>query len=540
MATLTIIGQPTTIVPANNPIEYKVRVSPAGSTPKVSISIYQASPMALVAQWSQQIDHGATDVFTFRVEPIIQELLAYNLRQPTEYGTLEAPKCVVGFYCTFKNHTQTLSQTSSTVFAINACLQPHEAPSLSAFVMDGTAPKQFLTQAPPTKEISLNDSEMLSLALNTSTGLVARVRRYLYGNPTATVSNLALPGALLGKKRLDIGIGPKNLNQPSSGVITTGHSHYDVSIVSSTSQNFFLDMDNGTMEANLNGFLAGPGFTTYTHSIARARRGSRSVLVNFSNGPSNGSYHVGWQGATMLPLAQYATYTFTCYAYCEGTVATANPPQMRITAEGLADATIVYNSTWQAGALNQWVQLRTTVTTKQDTTARFVVEKAGTWAGLSVYFDDANIAGIRAFSETRRYNIVGSTNKHATRIHFLNRLGAMDSYTLQGNERRNIKTENTTFNQIRPVGFAPTARGKAVLQKNANIRLTCSSEALRPDEMQWLEELLTSPAVYVQQADLMLPVIVRDGEFEVVDPTKNIHRLRIELEFANDLVLQRG
>jgi hypothetical protein len=125
-------------------------------------------------------------------------------------------------------------------------------------------------------------------------------------------------------------------------------------------------------------------------------------------------------------------------------------------------------------------------------------------------------------------------------VHFLNRLGGIDSYTFAGAEKSSIKTESSSFEKLRPTWFNATNRGRQVLQKQGAVRLSCSSDTLRPDEMQWLQELLTSPVVYVQQGDKLLPVLLRDGEFEILDPIKNILRLRVELEYANDMILQRN
>jgi hypothetical protein len=537
--TLSIVGQPASIVAAYNPIEYKIRVSPSGSAQSVSIAIYHADTVALIAQWSQQIDFGSADTFTFRLEQVLQDKLAYNLHQPNVFGVLEVPDASVKVFCVFLNDDQTASQITTPIIAINGGLQPDVEPTLSPYVMDGNGTKRFLTSSMPEKEVQLDEFETLSIAADTTTSLVANIKSYFPGNSTPTITNIALPSAIVGKKRFDIAVGPRNLNLAQALTITEAHSHYDVTITSSGTENFFLDMDSGTMEASINGFLAGPGFTTGLQSNALAHTGTKSLKVNFSDGPSSGSFNNGWKSSSVLPLAQNTTYTFSCWVYCTGTKSTSYPPIMRIGVEGLTDASVTHTSTWDAGALNQWLLMTTEVVTGLDTAARLVVDKAGAWSGLTVYFDDVNVSGIRAFSETKRY-LLKKTCSHGTRVHFLNRLGGMDSYTFAGAEKRNIKTESSSFEKLKPTWFNATNRGRQVLQKQGTMRLSCSSDALRPDEMVWLHELLTSPAVYVQQGDKLLPVLLRDGEFEILDPAKNILRLRVELEYANDMILQRN
>jgi len=537
--TLSIVGQPASIVAAYNPIEYKLRVSPAGASQTVGIALYHADTTALIAQWSQQIDFGSADTFTFRLEQVLQDKLAYNLHQPSEFGVLEASDASIKVFCVFLNDDQTAFQISTPITAINGGLQPEVEPSLEPYIMDGNGAKRFLTSSMPEKEVQLDEYEILSIVADTTTSLVANIKSYLPGNSTPSIINIALPSTLVGKKRFDLAVGPRNLNLAQALTITEAHSHYDVTITSSGTENFFLDMDDGTMEATINGFLAGPGFTSGQQSNAFAHTGTKSLKVNFSDGPSSGSFHNGWKSASVLPLAQNTTYTFSCWVYCTGTKSTTQPPIMRIGVEGLTDASITYTSTWNAGNLNQWALMTTQVVTGQDTAARLVVDKAGVWSALTVYFDDVNVSGIRAFSETKRYRLT-KNNCNATRVHFLNRLGGMDSYTLAGAEKSSIKTESSSFEKLKPTWFNATNRGRQVLQKQGAVRLSCSSDALRPDEMLWLQELLTSPAVYVQQGEKLLPVILRDGEFEILDPVKNLLRLRVELEYANDMILQRN
>ena len=149
--TLSIIGQPASIVAAYNPIEYKIRVSPAGASQTVGIALYHADSTTLIAQWSQQIDFGSADTFTFRLEQVLQDKLAYNLHQPNEFGVLEAPDASIKVFCVFLNDDQTAFQISTPITAINGGLQPEVEPSLEPYIMDGNGAKRFLTSSMPEK-----------------------------------------------------------------------------------------------------------------------------------------------------------------------------------------------------------------------------------------------------------------------------------------------------------------------------------------------------------------------------------------------------
>lgn len=539
MATLTIVGEQSGIVPAYSPIEYKARVSPTSAADKVSIYLFHYNGDKII-EWSQKVDYGLTDIFTFRAEEVIQNVLGYNLQPTSAFGVVNAPNSIVDIVVAFSDPINNNTVIGHVASFINACVQADETPGLHLYVMDGTVAKKYLTNSPIQKEVQLNEHEMLSFATTITSGMNVLLRKYLKGSNTPIETVKSISASVLEPKRLDFGVGPKNINRYVPSFLNETVDRYDVTLVSSGNQNLFVDMDNGTAEAHINGFLAGPNFTSGQHSSVRARTGSHSLRVDLANGPVDGSFNTGFTAATPMSFVSGKTYTMSCYAYVEGSTASGATPAMRIGLQGMNDATITYNSSWQTGTLNVWYYLKTTVTVGNDTTGNFVLQKAGNWDNLIVYFDDFAVTGLKAYSETRRFRLQ-NLGTDTTRIHFLNRLGGFDSYTFAGAERRTVKTGSSTFQQLRPAwGFNPTARGRQVFQKEATIRLSCSSDALRPDEMIWLEELLTSPAVYVQLGENHIPVVLKDGDFEIVDPVKNIHRLRVELEYANDLVLQQG
>lgn len=538
MATLSIVGQPTGIVPAYAPLEFKARVSPTGASESVSIYLYEYGNPNILAQWSQKKDLGNTDIFTFRAEQIIQDYLGYDLQPTSAYGIVEAPNSIIQVFSIISDNTNNSGLFGNLFYAINACAQPGEETSWPEYVMDGSRTKKFLTHAPSGKEVRLGEHEMMSFITTATSSVCIRLRKYYGGVLSPTTVEKGISSPLLAKKRLDLGVGPRNIHRLQPGFIDSLVSHYEVSLLSTQNQNFFPDADNGKVEAHMNGLLNGPYNTSSSHSTHVARTGTHSAKFNFSNG--NAGYHTGFTAATVLPLAPNTQYTFSCYVYCEGVLSTTNPPAMRINVQGLTDANVIFQNTWQAGSTNRWLYLRTMVTTGNDTAGKFVLEKTGNWTGVAAYFDDFNINGRRAYSEVRRFTLVPSCPQ-GTRVHFLNRMGGMDSYTFAGAERRQLRTEGSTFEKIRPSwGATKATRGRQVLQKGGTVKISCSTDALRPEEALWLEELLTSTAVYVQEGEEMIAVTLKDGEFETLDPAKNIMKLRVELEYAADVTVQRN
>lgn len=548
MATLSIFAQPTGIVSANNPIEYVVKASPTADVAAVLVIV--ALNGVGVTSWQQQPDLGSPDTYTFRVEQIVQDAIGFDLHGPNSHGYQAAASGKVNLSALFiglqlvsgalQYSTSTIN--TDTVKCLNTCFQQHEPISFAPFLLDDTPGKRFLTNGPLEKDIREGESEVLSL-------LTAENYQYnLVVSATDSLGNAAyLTQALnnfIAEQRIDVAIGHSNLASWSPSFLTD-KLKYDVAI-SYLTGNLFQGSDNGNFDGGLTDMQAGLG-VGLSLSTSHAKSGTHSLKMAL---PSSQNLSTAWDNSHTYQLHPNTHYWFKAYVYVEDIDIPSWGLYLGLT--GFTDAVIETNTTDPSGRLfikafhdanrtdyfDQWLPLYLGFTTGNDTHGSLRMNYVGDVLGANVFVDEISLQGNIAAAKATYHMVPACPN--TTRVHFLNRLGAMDSYTFTGVERRNILTATSTYQRQKPVGYHPAARGTQVLQKDANVRLSCSSHALRPDEMLWLEELLTSPAVYVQRGNINIPVIVKDGAFEVVDPTKNIHRLRIELEYANDMVLQRG
>ncbi len=544
MPTLSIISQPAGFVSANNPIEYKVQASPAADVDSVLILVAKGG-VAFVS-WLQQVDFGSADTYTFRIEQIVQDILGYNLHGTDSHGYQASPNSIVdisvGFIGAKAQVYNTILANSNTVYCLNTCFQAHQAIDFAPYVLNDTPYKRFLTNGPLDKEVSLGESEVLSVLTDNA----FQYNLYIQGfDNQGNMEELQQPLSNFNtEKRIDVAIGPSNLTS-WLGSYMDDKVRYNVAIAYLTG-NLFYGSGGGNFDSGLSDIQNGPG-VGLALSTNQAKSGTHSLKMTLASDPN---LRPAWFNDHTYQLHPNTNYWFQAYVYVEDIDILSWGLYLELT--GFTDAVMETNTTNPLGRLfikafhdanrtdyfDQWLPLYIGFKTGNDTQGSLRMNYVGDVSSANVYVDEVTLKGNISAAKAS-YKMVPHCLS-ATRVHFLNRLGAMDSYTFTGAERRNIKTESTTYQKLKPTTYNPAARGTQVLQKDATVRLSCSSNPLRPDEMLWLEELLTSPAVYVQRGNINIPVIVKDGEFEVVDPVKNIHRMRLELEYANDMVLQQG
>jgi hypothetical protein len=149
-----------------------------------------------------------------------------------------------------------------------------------------------------------------------------------------------------------------------------------------------------------------------------------------------------------------------------------------------------------------------------------------------------DVLGTNPSSEIRTFTIDRNCYEDPTRVHWLNTLGGIDSFTFTGTETITTGTRGTTFERYVGRGFDVKDRGFTQLSKHARDSYTARSGLLKQPVLTWLNELVTSPEVYVQDG-VYIPVIIREGNFNK-QVSQNIKRLDIRLDLANEKVIQRN
>lgn len=126
------------------------------------------------------------------------------------------------------------------------------------------------------------------------------------------------------------------------------------------------------------------------------------------------------------------------------------------------------------------------------------------------------------------------------RIHFLNKLGGYDSYTFTKKnsfvskiDRSNYKSNLGQLNSAN--SYIYSASQRAITQFNTVIEdtITCKSDWLSSGDLLWLEELVTSPDVYVERNGSAIPIVITNTSFNRQNgENERLFNLSIEFKYS--------
>lgn len=160
-----------------------------------------------------------------------------------------------------------------------------------------------------------------------------------------------------------------------------------------------------------------------------------------------------------------------------------------------------------------------------------------------VFFTDSSTAS-SVISERRRYIIDEEcTQYQPVLVAWINRLGSLDYYTFTQNSRETLNISRNEWKK--ELGLDPfyqqVDRGRGVISQTVKQTITMNSNWIDEEEYAWLNELISSPYVWVfkknTEGDLIpFPTIVIDSSYEFKKKlTEQIFNLSITLDFANDV-----
>ena len=144
-------------------------------------------------------------------------------------------------------------------------------------------------------------------------------------------------------------------------------------------------------------------------------------------------------------------------------------------------------------------------------------------------------------SEYRFYKIdTQCSNYDKQRLVFLNRMGGYDYFNFTLDSKRSINITRTEYEKILNWNYTIGDRGKTILAQKAEAKMTMNSNWITENEATWLEELLTSPDVYILTTNsTKLPIIITDNSYEVKTYLRNqVFNLVLNYKFAYDINLQ--
>lgn len=119
------------------------------------------------------------------------------------------------------------------------------------------------------------------------------------------------------------------------------------------------------------------------------------------------------------------------------------------------------------------------------------------------------------------YNKKCSWDKYDPKdIIFLNRLGGFDTFRFYGSKDEQVKIERGTYQRAygtwssTTYGYNTAERGTSNIKTDLIVQGEVMSDFLERDEVNWLEELLTSPSVYMIEEDKLIPINITNTSFK--------------------------
>lgn len=167
------------------------------------------------------------------------------------------------------------------------------------------------------------------------------------------------------------------------------------------------------------------------------------------------------------------------------------------------------------------------------------------WSAVTSYVVEAQDGSGNTIASTG-VNYVDSCCEHGARIHFLNYLGCIDAINLNIMDDES-DTKSEQFRQ--PKSYPQDKTEHAISRTNveSNATTTVTTVDYREEDMQWLDELLNTPAAWLEwsgtqgQADSYIPIVISDGKKTNRKwDDRYEYELTIEFIMSNDKVLLRN
>jgi hypothetical protein len=183
-----------------------------------------------------------------------------------------------------------------------------------------------------------------------------------------------------------------------------------------------------------------------------------------------------------------------------------------------------------------------------------------TFTSGSVNIDNTSVASYQvtvgqgnapfiALSETYTFTLQDCCLDDFERLHFLNRLGGTDAFTFKS---LNVRSQTTTsevaqkpldWNSDTSQPHRLNDRGAFKLDSRAVISRQLETPPLEPNFADWLAELLSSPEVYWERSNGLVPVVIEDTEQEIetnTDTELALFSFSIVAKDANERIIQRN
>ncbi len=283
-------------------------------------------------------------------------------------------------------------------------------------------------------------------------------------------------------------------------------------------------------------------YTTYTNLVSDSAR----VFFNNYNGRLIGGTTSLTQIDKVVTTRPYATpvRNDSAFNFISFLASDTNVVTVRIKSYNYSNTLVTsYNYSLTPGAANELIVMNASKSAINAASAGMINDSIKYY---TVQFDTPNIAD----DVTYQFNMICEAVYDIYTLHFLNKFGGFESKDFAKVSRKTISIEKKDFGKL---PYTVDSSG-VVSYKNANKvynesrsvyssqykeKMTLNSDLLTDAEYTWLEELVLSPMVYIEDNGYFFPVVIVETNYE---PKKNINddltNLTINIEFGEQLNAQ--
>jgi len=143
-------------------------------------------------------------------------------------------------------------------------------------------------------------------------------------------------------------------------------------------------------------------------------------------------------------------------------------------------------------------------------------------------------------SETITFEIVPNCSIYDNyRIVFMNRVGGYEYFDFKMNHKKTTNIERTEYGKILDWNYSMGERGRDILSIKATETFEINSDWVSEVEAEWLQQLFTSPDVYVIRNNELHPIIVTDSSYQSKNTLREqIFNVVVNFKYAYPINLQ--
>lgn len=145
--------------------------------------------------------------------------------------------------------------------------------------------------------------------------------------------------------------------------------------------------------------------------------------------------------------------------------------------------------------------------------------------------------------EVKRINIQDSNCKYTNiPLHFLNVNGGFDVFNFKLASTKNTSIEKKkynvmigSFNSSNEYVYSESDRSSTVMTSANQDTITVNSDWISDSESVWLKELLTSPMVFMEQSNKLIPIQITETKYKTAKKINDkLFNLQITFDFGNE------